>query len=52
MMDRFARVARIRTPVIVRVPVLTPKLSALWVDLITQLPSSLTHPLLEGCAIH
>lgn len=48
MMDRYAHIAGIRSPIIVRVPVLTPRLSALWVDLVTRMPSSLTHPLLEG----
>lgn len=48
MMARFATVAGIRQPLVVKAPVLTPKLSALWVDLVTRLPKGLTHPLLEG----
>jgi len=30
------------------VPVLTPGLSAYWVDLVTPIPASLAHPLIEG----
>lgn len=48
MMERFARVTGIREPFVVKVPVLTPRLSALWVDLVTSLPATLTHPLVEG----
>ncbi len=33
---------------IVPVPVLSPRLSAYWLDLVTDLPSSVTHPLVEG----
>jgi uncharacterized protein YbjT (DUF2867 family) len=48
MMERFAKVTGIREPFVVKVPVLTPRLSALWVDLVTSLPATLTHPLVEG----
>jgi len=30
------------------VPVLTPQLSAYWVDLVTPIPASIAHPLIEG----
>lgn len=33
---------------IATVPVLTPKLSAYWVDLVTPVPASIAHPLIEG----
>jgi uncharacterized protein YbjT (DUF2867 family) len=33
---------------IVTVPVLTPQLSALWMDLVTPIPASIAHPLIEG----
>lgn len=33
---------------IITVPVLTPKLSAYWVDLVTPVPSGVTYPLIEG----
>ncbi|MFB6282355.1 MAG: NAD(P)H-binding protein [Halobacteria archaeon] len=35
-------------PVIIPVPVLTPKLSAYWVDLVTDVPRSIAHPLILG----
>jgi uncharacterized protein YbjT (DUF2867 family) len=33
---------------VVPVPVLTPKLSAYWLDLVTDQPASITHPLVDG----
>ncbi|MFC7044186.1 NAD(P)H-binding protein [Halobacteriaceae archaeon GCM10025711] len=33
---------------VVPVPVLSPKLSAYWVDLVTDVPRSVAHPLIEG----
>ena len=33
---------------IVPVPVLTPKLSVYWIDLVTNTPPSISHPLIEG----
>jgi uncharacterized protein YbjT (DUF2867 family) len=33
---------------IVTVPVLTPKLSAFWVNLITSVPAGIVYPLIEG----
>ncbi|HEX9136965.1 MAG TPA: NADH-binding protein, partial [Nitrospirota bacterium] len=33
---------------IIGVPVLTPLLSAYWVDLVTPIPSGIAHPLIEG----
>ena len=33
---------------IIPVPVLTPKLSAYWVHLVTPIPSSMAHPLIQG----
>jgi len=47
MLERTARTLGKR-PVIVTVPVLTPRLSAYWVDLVTSIPASLAHPLIEG----
>ncbi len=43
-----ARVAIGRKPIIVPVPVLSPRLSAYWVDLITDVPGELAYPLIEG----
>ena len=37
-----------RSPVIVPVPVLSPKLSVYWVDLVTDVPKSVAHPLIYG----
>ncbi len=37
-----------REPRIVGVPVLTPRLSAYWVDLVTDIPKSVAHPLING----
>jgi uncharacterized protein YbjT (DUF2867 family) len=37
-----------RVPFIVEVPVLTPQLSALWVDFVTDTPKPLAHALIEG----
>jgi uncharacterized protein YbjT (DUF2867 family) len=33
---------------VIPVPVLTPRLSAYWVDLVTDVPASVAHPLIEG----
>ena len=35
-------------PVVVPVPVLSPKLSSLWVGLVTDVPASVARPLIEG----
>ncbi len=37
-----------RSPLIVPVPVLTPELSTYWVDLVTDVPKSVAHPLVYG----
>ncbi|MFB6132216.1 MAG: NAD(P)H-binding protein [Halanaeroarchaeum sp.] len=47
MMRRTAAIMG-RRPFIVPVPVLTPRLSAYWVDLVTDVPASVAHPLIEG----
>ncbi|MFW5938943.1 MAG: NAD(P)H-binding protein [Halolamina sp.] len=39
-----------REPVIVPVPVLSPRLSAYWVDLVTDVPAGVAHPLIDGMA--
>jgi uncharacterized protein YbjT (DUF2867 family) len=48
MMDRAARVFGRRPPVIVKVPVLTPRLSSHWVTLVTPVESGLVRPLVDG----
>ena len=47
MMRVYARVAGLAR-VIVPVPVLTPRLSSYWVDLVTTVPRSVARPLIEG----
>jgi uncharacterized protein YbjT (DUF2867 family) len=48
MMQRYARVAGRRPPVVVRVPVLSPGLSSYWVSLVTPVELGLVRPLVEG----
>lgn len=47
MMERTAAQLG-RRPIIVPVPVLTPRLSVYWVDLVTDVPRSIAHPLIHG----
>lgn len=47
MITRYARLRGLRRTLI-PVPVLTPTLSAYWVDLVTPIPASIAHPLIEG----
>lgn len=47
MMQRTAA-AMNRRLYILPVPVLTPKLSVYWIDLVTETPPSISHPLIEG----
>lgn len=44
----YARAAGIRAPLIIPVPLLTPELSAFWVNLISPVPAHLVRPLIEG----
>ncbi|WP_182113481.1 SDR family oxidoreductase [Actinotalea sp. JY-7876] len=48
MMQRYAAVAGLRRRVIVGVGVLTPRLSSLWVSLVTPVPGPLARPLVES----
>ncbi len=48
MMRRYAAVAQLPRRVIVPVPVLTPRLSSLWVGLVTPVPSEIARPLVES----
>ena len=48
MMDMYAQVAGLRRRVIVPVPVLSPRLSSLWVGLVTPIPANLARPLIES----
>ena len=47
MIERIAAL-RGRRPLIVEVPVLTPRLSSLWLHLVTPVKASLARPLIEG----
>jgi uncharacterized protein YbjT (DUF2867 family) len=50
MMVRTARVLGRRRPLVVKVPVLTPRLSSYWVTLVTPVESGLARPLIDGLA--
>ncbi len=49
LMQQFARVAE-RPLFILPVPVLSPRLSSYWLDLITAAPASVARPLIDGLA--
>lgn len=48
LFDIYARVAGLRPRIIIPVPVLTPRLSSYWIQMVTPVPSSLSRPLAEG----
>jgi uncharacterized protein YbjT (DUF2867 family) len=48
MMARYARIAGRGAPRIVKVPVLTPRLSSYWVGLVTPVDAGLARPLVQG----
>lgn len=48
LMRRFAELNGRRPPLIVPVPVLTPRLSSLWCGLVTSVPTSIARPLIDG----
>lgn len=48
MMDLYASIAGLRKRVIIPVPVLSPRLSSLWVGLVTPLPADLARPLIDS----
>jgi uncharacterized protein YbjT (DUF2867 family) len=48
MMDRYAAVAGLRKRLIVPVPLLTPRLSSHWVNVVTPLPYGLARPLVDS----
>ncbi|MGE0877571.1 MAG: SDR family oxidoreductase [Acidimicrobiia bacterium] len=48
MMQTYAEVAGLRRRIIVGVPVLSPRLSSLWVGLVTPLPVHLARPLIDS----
>ena len=48
MMRRAAPIMGRRPPLVIRVPVLTPRLSSYWVALVTPVPYGLIKPLVDG----
>lgn len=48
MMHQYADARGLARRIIIDVPLLTPTLSAYWVDLVTPIPSGIAHPLIEG----
>ena len=48
MMLRYARVAGLRKRLVLPVPLLTPRLSAHWVNAVTPVPRSIAAPLIES----
>ncbi len=48
MMQRYAAVAGLRPRVIVPVPLLTPRLSGHWVNIVTPVPAALAKPLVRS----
>jgi len=48
MMQQYAKAKGLCPRLIVRVPVLSLRLAAYWVDLVTPVPSGIAHPLIEG----
>ena len=48
MMQKFAALSGLRKRWIIEVPVLTPKLSSLWIGFVTPVPTSLARPLVES----
>lgn len=48
MMNRYAEVADLRKRIIIPVPLLTPRLSSLWVGFVTPVPGSIARPLVKS----
>jgi uncharacterized protein YbjT (DUF2867 family) len=48
MMQRYATAAGLRRRLIVPVPLLTPRLSSLWVNIVTPVPSRIARPLVQS----
>ncbi|MDY0220401.1 MAG: SDR family oxidoreductase [Desulfobacterium sp.] len=47
----FAKVAGLPRPLLIPVPVLSPKFSALWIHIITPVPAAIAGPLTQGLSI-
>ncbi|MEX2533346.1 MAG: SDR family oxidoreductase [Nitriliruptoraceae bacterium] len=48
MMRRYAELAGLRRRLILPVPLLTPRLSSLWIGLVTPLPAGIARPLVDS----
>ena len=48
MMQKFAIISGLRRRIIIKVPVLTPSLSSLWIGFVTPVPTTLARPLVES----
>jgi uncharacterized protein YbjT (DUF2867 family) len=48
LMEIYAQAAGLRRRIVIPVPVLTPRLSSYWINLVTPLPAALARPLVEG----
>jgi uncharacterized protein YbjT (DUF2867 family) len=48
MMQKFAEISGLPRRIIIEVPVLSPKLSSLWIGFVTPVPTSLARPLVES----
>lgn len=48
MMQKFAAISGLHKRIIIQVPILSPKLSSLWIGLVTPVPTSLARPLVES----
>jgi uncharacterized protein YbjT (DUF2867 family) len=48
LMENYAAEAGLPRRIIIPVPVLTPRLSSYWINLVTPLPAALARPLVEG----
>lgn len=48
MMQRYARVAGLKRRIIIPVPVLSPRLSSHWINIVTPVPKAIAQPLIES----
>ncbi len=48
LMRLYSRLAKLPRRLIIPIPILSPKLSSYWLDLVTPIPSILTRPLVDG----
>jgi len=51
MMQTYAEAAGLARRVVISVPLLTPRLSSLWISLVTPLPANLARPLVDSLVV-